>query len=143
MNPTQDVAKDPAGLAQQSNPIPTSARSEHGERFYGQMKLAGKLIPLEQEPSIAEFAFWRIIDNRFPYDMIFKTHRMLLPIRVVAEYQDLNSDEVEELHKILQWMRENSDYDLVFENFPKRRSIHAHYHLHLASYHDDRSDFKL
>ena len=123
--------------------IPTSPRTAQSETFYGQMKLADRLKPLADEPSLSEFAFWRIIDNRFPYDMIFKTHRLLVPIREVAEYQDLSQDEVTELHRILQWMRENSTYDLIFENFPKRRSIHGHYHLHLATYHDKRSGFKL
>jgi diadenosine tetraphosphate (Ap4A) HIT family hydrolase len=118
-----------------------SLRTSAGERFYGQMKLSGKLVPLADEPSITEWEHWRLIDNRFPYAVALRKHHLLLPKRVVADRLDLTEDERTELVWLLRQL--SDDYDFVMENFPKRRSILSHYHLHLGEYYVHREDMKL
>lgn len=122
--------------------VPTSARTADSEMRYQCAKILGELLSLDQEKAIYTFDHWRIIENRFPYDMIFKTHHMLLPIRIVGTRSELNEAEIREL-SLIRDLTIMHDYDLVFENTPKRRSILSHYHLHLASYYDKRSDFKI
>lgn len=118
-----------------------SLRTADGERFYGQMKLSGKLIALADEPSLKEWSYWRLINNRFPYTVALRTHHLLLPIRVVPDRSELQAEELAELTEILSLVA--PEYDFVMENFPKRRSILTHYHLHLGEYHNDRSEMKL
>lgn len=118
------------------NQLPMSLRTSNGERRYQQAKLDGNLVSLADEDSIMSWSLWRIIDNRFPYGVALKTHHLLLPIRAVPDRSDLSDDELAELVQILALVASN--YDFVMENFPKRRSILAHYHLHLGEYHDTR-----
>lgn len=66
---------------------------------------------------------------------------MLIPKSGAAFRHDLHVDEVIELEEIL--ISLDSHYDLVFENFTKRRSVLSLFHLHLASYHRDRKDMRL
>jgi hypothetical protein len=158
MNSSDGAVSEHAGLALpsnikitcicgQHNPedvtdyIPSSGRSANGELMYQCEKIIGNLRALKDEPAIQEWNLWRIIENRFPYDMIFSVHHMLVPIREVPGHEYLNDEELTELYAIK--MEVQSKYDLIFENFPKRRSILAHYHLHLATWHIKRTDFRL
>lgn len=122
-------------------PLPMSLRTAESERYYQDQKLAGTLIPLADEPTIRAWTYWRIIENRFPYNVALAKHHLLLPIRAVPDRSDLKDEELAELVEIIALVA--SEYDFVMENFPKRRSILAHYHLHLGEYYPTRSDMKL
>lgn len=117
---------------------PMSGRSIKGELAYQEAKMSGNTLPLEQEPSVRSWSHWRMIRNRFPYDMLFMQHDMLIPIRSgVADRWQLNDDEKAEFELILrEFVYPN--YDLWFENCPKRRSVLVTYHIHLATYKEER-----
>lgn len=116
-------------------------RTRQSETDYAQAKVDGKLRRLSEEKTLKDFGLWRIIDNRFPYDVAFQTHHLLLPVRVVANEGDLTFDEVVELADIKRWAQRN--YDLLLENLSRGRSIKDHYHLHLLMYKDAREDMAL
>lgn len=82
-----------------------------------------------KELIIKEFAHWVIIKNHFPYDLIARTHHLLIPKRKFAEYEDANMKERSELLKIRKEIA--AKYDCIMENFPKNRSVHTYFHLHL------------
>ncbi len=117
--------------------LPGSLRKAESEALYQQAKKDGTLIPLSEEAVIEEWLFWKLIDNRFPYDAVFQVHRMLIPKRVVAEWGDLSTLEKAQFEEIKQQYRDSNEYDLIFENFGKRRSVTAHWHEHLAIYKED------
>lgn len=121
--------------------IPTSARTANGELGYLYAKSVGHLLPLDCEPRLISWRYWYLIENRFPYDMIFSQHDMLVPVSGVATRAELTVPELIELNGILDEL--SNQYDLWFENFNHRRSIKATYHLHLGRYHGRREDFKL
>lgn len=115
-----------------------SGRTAETEQIYQDAKARGDVKPLELEDSIRQWEHWRLVNNRFPYDSIYKVHHMLLPKRAaVAHRWDLNTEEKTELEIILREFV-YQDYDLWFENCPKRRSVLALYHLHVAVYKDER-----
>ncbi len=120
------------------NDLPMSLRTHAGEAHYAEQKTNNNLIPLADEASVLEYKHWRIIRNRFPYDAVLEEHDMLVPKRVVAERKDLTLEEARELTDILEEMK--NSYDFVMENFPRKRSILYHYHLHLGRYKKQRSD---
>lgn len=121
--------------------VPMSARREESELAYQVAKVLGNTMPLEQEPHIGEYQYWILIKNRFPYDLLYKEHDMLIPRSGVANRINLNVNEILELNIILDTLDEN--YDLVFENFKHRRSVLGLFHLHLARLHKSRQDIKL
>lgn len=123
------------------NQLPMSLRTANGEKRYQKAKADSSLVALAEEEALMSWSLWRIIDNRFPYGIALKTHHLLLPIRAVPDRSDLSDDERAELVQILALVAPN--YDFVMENFPKRRSILAHYHLHLGEYLDSREQMTL
>lgn len=122
---------------------PMSLRTAVGEETYQLAKKNGGSVPLELAPSLKVFEHWRLVDNNFPYRVSFKTHHMLLPKRAgVAERSELNDAEKAEFEQILKNFV-YPEYDLWFENCPKRRSMNHIYHIHVASYHDNREEMTL
>jgi hypothetical protein len=89
-----------------------------------------KACPLCDKKSIKTFKHWKIIDNKFPYDLIAKIHHMIVPIRHVVE-NDLNEEELEELRQIKENFFLNPQYDYIIEAATKNKSIPKHFHLHL------------
>jgi diadenosine tetraphosphate (Ap4A) HIT family hydrolase len=123
------------------NQLPMSLRTSSGEQFYQDAKMKGDLVPLAEEETLLAWSYWRIIENRFPYGIALKRHHLLLPIRVFPDASDITDDERAELSQILALVA--PEYDFVTMNFPKRRSILAHFHLHLGEYHDSREQMTL
>lgn len=117
-------------------------RSEKGEAAYTKAKERGDLKLLSEEPRVCEFDYWYIVENRFPYDLIFKTSHMLLPRRVVANKSGLTVNELEELETIKKYYVDPI-YDVYFENTTAKRSVLGHYHIHLLTYYDSREEIKL
>lgn len=123
--------------------LPMSLRTRSGEETYQLAKANGGTVPLELAPSLKIFKHWRLIDNNFPYRVAYKTHHMLLPRRAgVSERWDLNAEEKAEFEQLLKDFI-YPEYDLWFENCPKRRSMNHIYHLHLATYYDNREEMML
>lgn len=124
-----------------SDKVPTSARRHQSEIAYQDAKTSGSTVPLDQEPHLLDYKHWYVIKNRFPYDMVFAEHDMLLPRSGAADRKDLKLVEFVELQHILDDL--HTSYDLVFENFTHRRSVLSLYHLHLARYHSSREAMQL
>lgn len=122
--------------------MPMSLRRYDSEQQYYAAKQSDKLIPLTDEPSLHEWNHWTLKDNRFPYDIAFVKHHMLIPKNPPTGRFGLTDEQRDELELILEYFV-YPNYDLWFENTPKRRSVPGIYHLHLASYYDSREKMGL
>lgn len=120
--------------------LPMSLRTAAGEEAYYKAKERGELRDLQDEPSIIEFKYWRIIANRYPYNAPYKTSHMMLPRRSVPTYNKLNWRERRELRKIIDTYCQ-ANYHKVEENMAVRRSVMAVWHLHLLTFVDTREEF--
>lgn len=116
---------------------PSSGRTSASEWAYQEAKKNGGTIPLAEEPALISYKFWKLIANRFPYDAIFSTHDMLLPVRKFSTRDEMTREEERELDNVIKGL--SSHYHLLFENFSSRRSVSDHFHIHLAVY-KSRSD---
>lgn len=108
-------------------------RSDEMMMRYEEHRRTGALehsCPLCDADAIQKFAHWKIIPNRFPYDLIAETHHMIVPLRHTAELE-LTEEEVEEFRKIK--YEELQEYDILIEATKHTKSIPAHYHLHLIT----------
>lgn len=121
--------------------LPVTLRKNETEMAYAAAKLSGELIPLSEEPSLQTYAYWKIINNRFPYDAVYKFHDMLVPKRIFENRTSMSMAELSELHNILSVLEQQ--YDVIFENTPSKRSVRGLFHIHLACYVDSRDDLIL
>jgi diadenosine tetraphosphate (Ap4A) HIT family hydrolase len=80
--------------------------------------------------SIRDFNYWRIIENKFPYDTIAETHHMLVPKRQALNWVDLDIDEMTELDGLIMYDLPEQ-YDMILLNFPKAQSVKDWLHFHL------------
>lgn len=118
-------------------PTPSLRKPETAERYeeYLKRKKPGDCY-LCRATSIKEFKFWRLLPNEFPYDRIAKTHH-LITLRRHADENGLTVEEYNELYDIKHSLR--NDYDMLFENTLKRKSIREHYHIHAMEITDNLS----
>jgi hypothetical protein len=79
---------------------------------------------------IKEFDYWLLMPNAFPYDRYFSKSDMLVTKRH-TDGHDLTTEEQAEF-KYLKAHSLTDDYDLIFENLPKQKSIPHHQHYHLV-----------
>lgn len=77
--------------------------------------------------ALREFQLWRILPNNFPYDRIVKTHHLIV-LKRHADENGLTVPEYNELYDIKSMLKDN--YDMLFENTLKRKSIREHHHIH-------------
>lgn len=124
------LLKNQEGEVDTTRTIPNSFRKAESERAYQDAKDRALLIPLQHEEPIADFQHWTLIENRFPYDLIYKTHHMLIPKRTFADREDMTIAEQADLNQILTSLREQ--YEVVFENLGAKRSNSVLFHVHLA-----------
>jgi hypothetical protein len=117
--------------------LPMSARLPQTERRYQDDKAAGRIISLIDERPIfkGNHTYFKIIENRYPYDAIFKLHHMLVCKRPGATHDNFTVEEKRELEAIR--FAEFFKYGSVIENF-KAKSISDIWHIHLVSYYDTR-----
>ncbi len=78
---------------------------------------------------VKEYTHWFIRENKFPYDLIFSKHDMLVPRRVISSYEDMTPEELEEYIMIRKEI--SGKYDGILENFTSAKSVQAHFHPHL------------
>jgi diadenosine tetraphosphate (Ap4A) HIT family hydrolase len=82
-----------------------------------------------EERQHTEFVHWRIIENRFPYDLFAKTHDMLVSKRHVST-EELSEEEKREFEEIKDtYVQEH--YEIMIESVRRQRSLPSHAHLHL------------
>lgn len=82
--------------------------------------------------AIAEYKYWRLMPNLFPYDRLFSKSDMLVLRRHSDEY-GLREDERAELLQLKCGVLVD-EYDALLEQLPKQRSIPHHFHVHLVQY---------
>ena len=82
------------------------------------------------ESSLQEFTHWRIIPNNFPYDLVAKTHHMIVPKEHLAQ-GEISTEAWLELDEIKKGPI-NDSYDFILEATLHQRSIPSHFHLHLV-----------
>jgi len=113
--------------------MPKSFRTDEMNRKYKEYQesggLSGACVLCEREP-IEVFMYWKIIQNEFPYDTIAEIHEMIVPLRHVTESY-LTQEEQDEF-KIIKESR-LQQYNYIMEATMKRKSIPAHFHLHLIT----------
>lgn len=122
-----------------SNPNPAASkimqgalRTKESQKHYLKLMSEGFLnngCNLCIAPAINEFKYWRIVDNKFPYDLIAKINHMILPKRH-TNYKGLSREEKDELDVIrAEYIGKN--YVYIVETVEEKKSIPAHFHLHL------------
>ena len=104
------------------------------ERYYADLDKRGEKRTLEHLAQETTWAgqHWYIARNEYPYDMIAEIHHLLIPFRVFSDAEKMTLEELGELNEIKQKI--GHDYDCIIENTRRRRSVAAHYHLHLIKY---------
>ena len=75
------------------------------------------------------FTLWKLIDNDFPYDLVATTHHMLVPLRHASD-SEVTKEEWIEYQQIKQSFVQ-PEYEYILEATNKRKSIPAHFHVHL------------
>ncbi len=107
-------------------------RTKQTQDSYDDHKAQGHLennCPLCTTETIEDFTFWRVVDNRFPYDKISNLHHMIVPKRHITEV-DLTVEEQNELFQLKNSVL-NKKYMYIFEALPGMKSIPEHLHYHL------------
>src|SRR3989344_1623205 len=107
-------------------------RYQKDEKHYKRLQKEGLLeigCRLCDAVSITEFQYWRIIKNNFPYTRIATLHHMVVPKRHVKE-DELSQEEWMEYNQ-LKHSYINDNYEFIIEATNRRKSIPAHFHIHL------------
>ena len=86
-----------------------------------------KECPLCTKSSIKDFEYFRVVKNKFPYDIIAEKNDMLILKRHSGELSPEEEEEMKELKKGYL----NKNYDYMIEAFPDEKSIPGHFHIHL------------
>ena len=92
-----------------------------------------------EEQINAEYQHWYIIKSRFPYDTMVRVNDILVSKRPVSSFKELNNDEHDEYHKIIDDLAAQGIYDARIENFPRAQSVKRHIHVHLICWHNTAS----
>lgn len=87
-----------------------------------------------EDPAVAEYEYWRVIKNSFPYDVVADVHNLLAIKRLVASENDLTPEELAELKEIKSTISNDGSYDVIMLNFPKRQTQPQRLHYHLLVY---------
>jgi len=80
---------------------------------------------------IKEFAGWKIVENEYPYDRMADTHHMVTLKRHTAEAALTPHEKMEYERDIKPYLHRN--YDMIFENTVRAKSIPGHHHLHMIT----------
>lgn len=109
-----------------------SLRTKETQKKYDDYKksggISGECNLCKSEP-IKSFGRWRIIDNDFPYDRIADTHHMIISNRHITE-DDITDEEWEEFKKLKKGYIDDN-YNFIFENTIKTKTIPNHLHFQL------------
>lgn len=107
-------------------------RTAELEAKYQNDKLTGKAKHLNDEPALKEWKYWRLVNNRYPYDKIMdETHHMIVLKRDVHVFS-ISSEELHELwFEIFPWADDH--YHVSNINFDALRSISSTPHIHILN----------
>ncbi|HVZ76187.1 MAG TPA: hypothetical protein VG934_02890 [Candidatus Paceibacterota bacterium] len=86
--------------------------------------------PLCEAEPLKKYTYWKITDNKFPFDRIAQRHEMLLPLRHTNEL-GLTEEEKSELLAIKHSDDIQGSYQFMIEATEKQKSIPGHFHIHL------------
>lgn len=103
-------------------------RLPQDEQEYQEAKANNSLVPINTEPPVMEFKYWRVVKNRFPHSRI-STRNDMLVLKRDGSMVDLTDDELFELRNI--FVKLDHHYDVITHNFASMRSINAIPHFHL------------
>ena len=99
-----------------------------------QAYLATKPEPFAIKRMVKDFGDWWLIENEWPYDLLFKTHHLLIPMKKVTRFRDLPHITQANYHKVLAKLEK--DYDTYFVNMPLKRTVATHWHCHIIRWHE-------
>lgn len=80
------------------------------------------------ESALETFSLWKVITNKFPYDMLAAVHTMLIPLRHTTEAGLTDAERAELVTIKASYAQE---YDYIIEATTRTKSIPQHFHLHL------------
>lgn len=83
-----------------------------------------------EEQSIKEWKHWKIIKNKFPYDV--KTHHLLIPKNISSNFNNISLLEEKEYHIIKEEI--SSEYDTFIINTSRARTVPTWWHEHLIEW---------
>lgn len=109
-------------------------RHESLEEYYKEYRnsLEDPNNQLHQEPSVIDWKYWRLVNNRFPYTKMTTAHALVVLKRNCSLYK-ISSEELVELWvEILPWA--DKIYDTSMINLSAMRSIEGTPHIHLVTY---------
>ena len=114
-----------------------TARTDAMERAYQEARAAGTLEQLNEVAPLKEWAYWKLIPNRFPHDKLNVKHLMIV-LKREANIWEIEQAELNNLWRdILPSL--DAEYDYVKINLAAMRSVANVPHLHVAVY---RSEFR-
>lgn len=116
--------------------LPISHRSLEGELKYQVAKANRKSQPdLLTIPSIDREGSWIVIENEFPYDMMYKTCRMAVHINATSPEDLFDSD----WQDLLILFKRGGYHELKL-NAPVKQSVRHQLHFHLLTLKDERKE---
>jgi len=92
--------------------------------------LKTKPVPFEKNKVIENYGDWILVENDYPYDLLYKKHHLLIPRARVGSFTQLNKISQRRYHTLLAHLEDQ--YDLYFVNMAKGRTVPTHWHCHLA-----------
>ncbi len=108
-------------------------RTKETEDKYDAYKAAGELkkagCKLCEAPALRTFTYWKMTDNKFPYDKAASIHHMVMPREHWGE-ADIPAEAWAELQELKKTYL-NENYEFLIEPMAKKKSIPAHLHFHV------------
>lgn len=107
----------------------TSESDANYKKLVAEGMLAGGCVLCEAH-SLKDFALWKIVSNKYPYDRIATMHHMIVPRRHVrdSDLSDAEKAEYEEIKKDYL----HKTYEYMIEATYKKKSVPEHAHVHLV-----------
>lgn len=96
-----------------------------------QRKLGYRRCYLCSAKVVKEFMGWKIIENEYPYDTIAGSHHMVTLKRHGTEVTLTPHEKMEFERDIKPYL--HRQYDMIFENTVRAKSIPGHHHLHMIT----------
>lgn len=103
-------------------------------KYHDNPKREAKECFICKAKAIAQWKYWKIIENNFPYDAVAKVHLMLVPKSHSSDLLDLSWHEKNELEDLKDFFSRNDEFDCIIENLARGRTFMPHYHLHLIQW---------
>jgi len=83
---------------------------------------------------VADYTYWRLIENNYPYDEVASVHHMLVPKQHVSFKDGVSEEAKKELVLINDGFETSGEYDCIMQNFSVGQSQPQHLHYHLLTW---------